>query len=643
MATVEQLTEGLRRAQAAGNADDVAAFRNALSQATGGMSNTVPASLLQAPQVPQAPRAHMGPTREQLSSAFYAARQAGNEDDARKIIGYIQQQGMTLAPMNADQRNAAFQKLNAANVAAMNPVERFWTGIGEGAHNVFQGVKQQVFDRAADALNIGGRSDRMDRDQANVAEQRRLSQALNATTAGKLGNLAGGVAETLPIALIPGLGEAGIGARMALAGAEGLGLGYVAPAASEGEHRANTLGGLAFGAAAPAAAGLGGRVLSGLATPEARRLIAQGVKPSVGQMLGGTVGRIEAAQTSLPLTGDIIQAARNRGIDTFNRAATNKVLAPIGERIPEGPTLGQHLFGLNPGAGAARVETGQPSMAFAADRASNAFENALGGTRGVFDSQLGRDLASTINGAAPEVRGELADAIQSGVLDRFMANDGTLSGQAFNDLRSDLAKTAVRYRRSESAANRAVGGKLGDVLDSLDAMFERNNGQAAMDALADARRTYGGTMALRDATNAAGRTREGVFTPGEFLGAVKKNDATKGKAAFSRGRARLQDFGNDAQASLGNKVGNSFTFDRMAHGTLGGWASSPIGAPLAAANLPGVRRLLQAILAPQVAPVARGQIGRAIARDGARALVPVGNALLTQPPTRAVQPEPVLP
>lgn len=46
------------------------------------------------------------PSRDQVSRAFYAAKAAGNEDDARQIIGYIQQHGMTLAPMNAQEENA---------------------------------------------------------------------------------------------------------------------------------------------------------------------------------------------------------------------------------------------------------------------------------------------------------------------------------------------------------------------------------------------------------------------------------------------------------------------------------------------------------------------------------------------------------
>ena len=41
-----------------------------------------------------------GASRADLSQAFYAAKQAGDEAQARQIIGQIQKGGMTLAPMN---------------------------------------------------------------------------------------------------------------------------------------------------------------------------------------------------------------------------------------------------------------------------------------------------------------------------------------------------------------------------------------------------------------------------------------------------------------------------------------------------------------------------------------------------------------
>lgn len=573
------------------------------------------------------------------------------------VMAYAQKQFAQTKQTSPQDRETQFQQQNAQNVQDMNDVTlgvpgvdalqftfhapptvaRTVAGIGEGASNLYTGLKQRLYDPIADKIDGGNRAEQA---QQRVAEDRRLSQALNNTTSGKIGNVLGGVMASAPAALIPGAPEAGLLTRLGLSAATGAGLGYVQPSASTGETIGNTVGGGIAGALIPGAAAGAGKLIEGLATPEARRLIAQGVKPSIGQMLGGAIGRTEQSMTSLPLTGDIIQAARNQGIDTFNRAATNKVMEPIGAQLPEGSPSIARLLTLNRGNLEQRVPTGQPSMAYAAGKTSDAFNGALANTQGVFDSQLGRDLASIINNAPPSARGELTDAIQNGVLDKFASSNGQLDGQAFNNLRSDLAKAAAKYRQSESSSNRVVGNQLGAVLDSLDSMFARNNGQDALNALQDARTAYRGTMALKDATNAAGRTREGVFTPGEFLGAVKKNDASKGKAAFSRGQAFLQDFGNDAQSALGNTIGNSFTFDRLAHGTIPGWMSAPIAAPLAIPNLPGVRGAMQLLLAPTTSPELRAKLAELIGRP-AQQYIPVmtnGALLGRQPATPPVTP-----
>lgn len=576
------------------------------------------------------------------------------------VMAYAQKQfAQTNQPAPQD-REAQFQQQNAQNVQDMNDVTlgvpgvdalqftfhappavaRTVAGIGEGASNLYSGLKQHLYDPIADKIDGGNRAQQA---QQRVAEDRRLSQALNNTASGKIGNVIGGVMASAPAALIPGAPEAGLLTRLGLSAATGAGLGFVQPSESTGETIGDTVGGGIAGALIPGAAAGAGKLIEGLATPEARRLIAQGVKPSIGQMLGGAIGRTEQSMTSLPLTGDIIQAARNQGIDTFNRAATNKVMEPIGARLPEGSSPIARLLTTDRANLQQRVPTGQPSMAYAAGKTSDAFNGALANTQGVFDSQLGRDLASIINNAPASARGELTDAIQNGVLDKFASSNGQLDGQAFNNLRSDLAKAAAKYRQSESSSNRVVGNQLGAVLDSLDSMFARNNGQDALNALQDARTAYRGTMALKDATNAAGRTREGVFTPGEFLGAVKKNDASKGKAAFSRGQAFLQDFGNDAQSALGNTIGNSFTFDRLAHGTVPGWMSAPIAAPLAIPNLPGVRGALQLMLAPTSSPELRAKLAALIGRPAQQYIPVVTNGALLGRQAAAPPVTPALP
>lgn len=87
--------------------------------------------------------------------------------------------------------------------------------------------------------------------EEDVAESRRLDAPLMATRAGKVGNVTGAVATTVPAMFIPGANT------VAGAGAIGAGYGLLQPTTSTSERVANTAIGGAVGAAAQ---GIGGKV-----------------------------------------------------------------------------------------------------------------------------------------------------------------------------------------------------------------------------------------------------------------------------------------------------------------------------------------------------------------------------------------------
>lgn len=188
-------------------------------------------------------------TRQQLSDAFYKAKQSGDEQTAMHIMGQIQRQGMTLAPMNAQQSDAAFQKANDANVAAMSPVQKFLAGAGKSFVDTGRGI--------GEALGMESPQD--------VAQSRVNDQALMDSGWGLAGNITGQGAQIIGGAALGGIGGAALKAlpavadavpvatsalgKLGTASAIGAGYGYLSPYASEGEHVLNT----AVGAAVPVA------------------------------------------------------------------------------------------------------------------------------------------------------------------------------------------------------------------------------------------------------------------------------------------------------------------------------------------------------------------------------------------------------
>lgn len=202
----------------------------------------------------------------------------------------------------------------------MGPFERAVAGYGKAGADLARGLGQR----------LGLVS------QDEVAERRRLDAPLMATTAGKVGNIAGNLAPMGATALLPGantlLGGAAIGAVT----------GLIAPTTSTRETLTNTLLGAGGGAVVPAAGmvyrtaraaaepfyeagrnAIVGRALNraaGQDAPAVAQRLADAAEPFVGPSQGvarTTMG--ELVPGSVPTVG---QAAGNPGVAALERAAT---------------------------------------------------------------------------------------------------------------------------------------------------------------------------------------------------------------------------------------------------------------------------------------------------------------------------------
>lgn len=550
------------------------------------------------------------PASNPLSDAYRQAFLAGDTVKAHQVAVQARQQGIKIAPINDADINQSVDQRFQQSVQNEGAGQRALEGAGKSFTDTAQGVGELVGTTTPQ----------------EVAQSRQMAAPLMGTTAGKLGYAGGTLAQILGTAELGGgvaaglrgvglAGDAAAGAQALNAGqklgrigglvAGGAAQGYVAPYATSGEHDANTIAGALAGPALVGAGKVVGKVATGFATPEARRLIEQGVKLTPGQMLGGRANALEQAVTSSPVTGDIIAAGRANAMKTFNQSAINKALAPIGQKLPRG------------------IPAGQKALAWAADRASGAYEDALSNTQAKIDGPLLQRLGAIAKNAPPQAKDEIRQVIQNDVLGRLSQNGGTISGADYSNLVSDLGKAKASYTSApkQTSSDRAMARSISDILGSLNDMYTRVNGPEAVQQLANARQAYKGFATLRDATNAAGRTRQGVFTPGEFLGAVKKGDKTQAKGAFAKGQAYMQDFGNDAQDVVGNTMPNSFTTDRWNKTHLGGWLAGLGALPLTAAYVPGGRRVAQAVIAPEVGTI-RAALGAA-AQNRAGQVTPI--------------------
>ena len=105
-------------------------------------------------------------------------------------------------------------------------------------------------------------------------------------------------------------------------------------------------------------------------------------------------------------------------------------------------------------------------------------------------------------------------------------------------------------------------GAIQDILSVFDAELGKQNTAALAKRLNDVDQAYGAFEIVRKASIASAK-EAGDFTPGQLLTAVKAGDPTKRKSQFSRGEARLQETGQQAQDVMGSRFGDSGTAGRQ--------------------------------------------------------------------------------
>lgn len=358
----------------------------------------------------------------------------------------------------------------------------------------------------------------------------------------------------------------------------------------------------------------GGAATSGLAagvariiSPETRdnisRLLTEGVTPTPGQILGGAWQKTEDKLTSVPILGDIISSARGKGLDEFNRAAYKRALAPIG--------------------GGTTAPIGHEAITDVRGQLGRAYDNLLPFLNFKADNQFAGDL-NKISGMASSMPQTQANQFQKILQEKVIGRlgpKGTMDGEAFKGVESELGQLAKGYRSDPSFDNRQLGDAISELQTSLRGTLVRANPQYAKQ-LQEINEGYANYTRLRGAAAMQGaETTGGKFTPAQLSTSVRAQDKTVGKRAFSEGTALMQDLSGAGKDALSPKYPDTGTAGRLAVGAgalaglAGGAVVSPaigggaigLGALASLPYLPIGRQLSAALLArrPDVAkPIA---------------------------------------
>lgn len=364
----------------------------------------------------------------------------------------------------------------------------------------------------------------------------------------------------LPSLALPAASATSLPARIAIGSAAGAGNNALAPVTQGNfadEKKKQVLTGAVAGAAFPVLGSAVSRVISPRASlnPELQQLRAAGIRPTIGQTLGGAWNAAEEKLQSMPVLGDAIASQRGRALREFNQTAINRATSPIGQTY-EG--------------------VGQGAVQRAGDALSAAYDDALNRVGAVVQD---RQFAQEVGGLRRMAAGMTAPMRQqfNAVYQNLLANRtspaGGMTARTFKDVDSELGQLSSRYRASALASEKDLGDAFAELQAIVRRQAARANPRAAED-LARADEGWANLVRIEGAAKAA-KNNQGVFTPAQLNQAVQASDRSTRKRAVARGTALMQDLSNAGQTVLGNKVPNSGTADRMwlGLGTLGGGAA----------------------------------------------------------------------
>ena len=309
-------------------------------------------------------------------------------------------------------------------------------------------------------------------------------------------------------------------------------------------------------------------MVSPMVDPGVRALMAEGITPTVGQILGGGFKRAEEGLTSIPVIGDFIKSAQARAAENVNRAAINRALTPINEKLPAD-------------------FKGRDAIRFASEKLDDAYGTLLPKMTVVQDTPFQTAISNLRNmvdgGAINQASKDFFNKwIDGNVLNKFQGQ-GAVTGQTLKQVQSDLRETINRLGASTDADQRLIGDALKEAQDQVRQLVTRNNPQFSKELKAID--TGYANFKRVEAAAALSGAEAGIFSPAQLQSAVRTMDKSKDKSKFATGEALMQDLSEPAKTILGNKLPDSGTPYRSLAALIASGGAGAAGYPAIAGGL----------------------------------------------------------
>ena len=348
------------------------------------------------------------------------------------------------------------------------------------------------------------------------------------------------------------------------------------------------LAGIGSGVGESAARGLSGLIRGPVAQPGVREAYEEGVRPTIGQALGGIMKTTEEKATSLPLVGGSITDAQRRATESFNTATLQKIVDDLnrgvgetgtGMTIPGGKTGVESKF-----VDVGEIQPGHGGFSQVKDAVKDAYNRLVTTTSGTMTDDMAaglegiRNLASNLR---PEFQQQI-DSILKNTIESRLKPGTRISGETIKEIDSELTDIASQYKSSSIADERRVGDAAREAQRQLHLMLESENPGAA-NALRNADTAYWKLKRMEQATTSS--VANEIATPAQLLQALRG----KSRAQFAEGKVPLQEWAELNQRIMGNKYPDSGTPGRL--GLADVFTAGVAGIPASAAMYAGGKTL----------------------------------------------------
>jgi len=303
--------------------------------------------------------------------------------------------------------------------------------------------------------------------------------------------------------------------------------------------------------------------------PEQMRLAQvlqhEGVPLNAAQQTGSKgLKTLDSVLDNLPISGGRNAAEKAAQRTAFNRA----VMRQAGEN----------------------ADTATPDVINRAyGRLGGEFDNLARQTTVQFDQRLATDLTNVAQRYGRLLPSQQRGVVQN-VLDDIAQTGGTMTGQQYQRIRSDLSRAASSAAKNDPYYAEALRG----IRNALDDVAGRSMGPQTRAEWDEVRRQYGNLKTIGKSVESTGELARGGDIPPKMLAnALKQNNPT----GYTRGRGDLNDIARAGAEFLGDPIPNSGTAQRMFwQGALTGGAGGMAAFdPVAAATMFGAPALAQAL------------------------------------------------